>query len=124
MGATHELVEWFSTPILGPKNGMLETEGVYQFDTQHDMFDNFIGAIVAVTIYALAHRRTRRRSNPGSTKGVCHEDAHPQQPVPRAADGVTAHQRQGHGRRQQQDALADARDAGAEGGVGKAEQQP
>lgn len=60
MGAIHELVEWFSTLILGPKNGMLKTEGVYQFDTQRDMFDNLLGAIVAVTLYALAHRRASR----------------------------------------------------------------
>jgi uncharacterized membrane protein YjdF len=63
MGAIHELVEWFSTLILGPKNGMLKTEGVYQFDTQRDMFDNLIGAIVAVTIYAFVHRRVRRAAD-------------------------------------------------------------
>src|SRR3954463_1592341 len=60
MGAIHELVEWFSTLILGPKNGMLKTEGVYEFDTQRDMFDNLVGAIVAVTLYALLHRRASR----------------------------------------------------------------
>src|SRR5688572_14339392 len=39
MGAVHELVEWASTLALGPTHGMLKTQGVYQFDTQRDMFN-------------------------------------------------------------------------------------
>ena len=60
-GAVHELVEWFSTLLLGPERGMLKTpaQGIYIFDTQRDMFDNFVGAILAVAIYA-AHQRWRR----------------------------------------------------------------
>jgi len=61
-GAVHELVEWFSTLLLGPKNGMLKTEGVYEFDTQRDMFDNLMGAIVAVTLYAWSRRARRVRA--------------------------------------------------------------
>ena len=61
MGAVHELVEWGSTLALGSKHGMLKTEGVYQFDTQRDMFDNLMGAIVAVTVYVLV-RRSRARA--------------------------------------------------------------
>jgi uncharacterized membrane protein YjdF len=67
MGAIHELVEWFSTLILGPKNGMLKTEGVYEFDTQRDMFDNFMGAIVAVSLYAWS-RRARKAPAPQTTR--------------------------------------------------------
>ena len=59
MGAVHELVEWASTLAMGPKHGMLKTEGVYQFDTQRDMFNNLVGATLAVTLYAWT-RRTRR----------------------------------------------------------------
>ena len=59
MGAVHEIVEWFSTLALGTTHGMLKTEGVYQFDTQRDMFDNLLGAIVAVALYAWS-RRARR----------------------------------------------------------------
>jgi uncharacterized membrane protein YjdF len=69
MGAIHELVEWFSTLILGPKHGMLKTEGVYEFDTQRDMFDNLLGAIVAVALYAVAHRRARRAAADGVRSG-------------------------------------------------------
>jgi uncharacterized membrane protein YjdF len=60
-GAIHEEVEWFSTLLLGPERGMLKTpaQGVYIFDTQRDMFNNLIGAIVAVTLYAVV-RRLRR----------------------------------------------------------------
>src|SRR5438045_3488521 len=46
----------FSFLFLVPKNGMLKTEGVYEFDTQRDMFDNFMGAIVAVSLYAWSRR--------------------------------------------------------------------
>lgn len=60
-GAIHEEVEWFSTLLLGPEKGMLKTpaQGVYIFDTQRDMFNNLIGAILAVTIYALYLRSGR-----------------------------------------------------------------
>jgi uncharacterized membrane protein YjdF len=56
MGAIHELVEWASTLALGPEHGMLKTQGVYQFDTQRDMFDNLLGATVAVVLYAWSRR--------------------------------------------------------------------
>ena len=57
-GAIHEEIEWFSTLLLGPERGMLKTpaQGVYIFDTQRDMFNNWIGSILAVTIYALCQR--------------------------------------------------------------------
>ena len=60
-GAIHEEIEWFSTLLLGPERGMLKTpaQGVYIFDTQRDMFNNLIGAIVAVALYAVV-RRLRR----------------------------------------------------------------
>ena len=56
MGAVHEIIEWFSTLLLGSTHGMLKTEGVYAFDTQRDMFDNLLGATLAVTLYALSRR--------------------------------------------------------------------
>lgn len=58
MGAIHEVVEWFSTLALGSKHGMLKTEGVYPFDTQRDMFDNLLGAMLAVTLYVVVRRRS------------------------------------------------------------------
>jgi uncharacterized membrane protein YjdF len=83
MGAIHELVEWFSTLILGPKNGMLKTEGVYQFDTQRDMFDNLVGAIVAVTLYAFVYRRATlagRKALPKEENGDWRAAAPPAEP--------------------------------------------
>ena len=56
MGGVHEIVEWFSTLLLGSRHGMLKTEGVYAFDTQRDMFDNLLGASLAVALYALSRR--------------------------------------------------------------------
>ena len=57
-GAVHEEVEWFSTLLLGPERGMLKTpeQGVYLFDTQRDMFNNLVGATLAVIVYALYQR--------------------------------------------------------------------
>jgi uncharacterized membrane protein YjdF len=80
MGAIHELVEWFSTLALGPEKGMLKTTGVYQFDTQRDMFDNLMGAIVAVALYAWS-RRARGAAAPTE------RDARADAP---AADAATA----------------------------------
>ena len=69
-GAVHEEVEWFSTLLLGPERGMLKTEaqGVYVFDTQRDMFNNLIGAILAVTLYALYQRSRRAKPAEESTR--------------------------------------------------------
>jgi len=66
-GAIHEEVEWFSTLLLGPERGMLKTpaQGVYIFDTQRDMFNNLIGAIVAVTLYAVVRRLRQPAAGPG-----------------------------------------------------------
>jgi uncharacterized membrane protein YjdF len=57
MGATHELIEWASTLVLGGERGMLKTHGVYQFDTQRDMFSNLVGAILTEVLYTLVGRR-------------------------------------------------------------------
>jgi len=64
--------------LLGPKNGMLKTEGVYEFDTQRDMFDNLMGAIVAVTLYAWS-RRARRSGREADAPGPDRAEA-PQNP--------------------------------------------
>ena len=71
-GAVHEEVEWFSTLLLGPERGMLKTpaQGVYLFDTQRDMFNNLIGAMLAVTLYALHQRFRRARPVEASTRAL------------------------------------------------------
>jgi uncharacterized membrane protein YjdF len=88
MGAIHEIVEWFSTLILGTKHGMLKTEGVYQFDTQRDMFDNLLGAIVAVTAYAIA-RRTRAGTARPATVGAASPDGGGIPRLPREAPAAS-----------------------------------
>lgn len=65
MGAVHEIVEWVSTLLLGSTHGMLKTEGVYQFDTQRDMFNNLLGAALAVACYQIA-RRARQPQDAGN----------------------------------------------------------
>ncbi|HZN69597.1 MAG TPA: DUF2238 domain-containing protein [Tepidisphaeraceae bacterium] len=62
MGAIHEMVEWASTLKLGEEYGMLKTKGVYQFDTQRDMFSNLVGATLAEALYAVVGRRRRLRA--------------------------------------------------------------
>src|SRR5256885_7736315 len=69
VGALHELMEWWSTLLLGPEKGMLKMpgeNGVYVFDTQRDMFNNLVGSIVAVVIY-VASQRLRRADGIQST---------------------------------------------------------
>ena len=63
MGAIHEMVEWGSTLLLGSEKGMLKTHGVYQFDTQRDMFSNLVGAALAEVLYAFVGRRRRRETS-------------------------------------------------------------
>ena len=72
MGAIHEIVEWFSTLVLGTRHGMLKTEGVYQFDTQRDMFDNLLGAALAVTLYVITRRVRANRAASGYEGTVTH----------------------------------------------------
>ena len=63
-GGVHEIVEWFSTLVLGDKHGMLKRQGVYEFDTQRDLLDNLLGAALAVACYALAGRRKAGDAEP------------------------------------------------------------
>jgi uncharacterized membrane protein YjdF len=48
LGAIHELFEYATWLIGGPKYSMLKPETSYFFDTSRDLLDNFLGALVAL----------------------------------------------------------------------------
>lgn len=56
IGGIHEMFECFTTILLGPERGMLKLHTDQPFDTQKDLMNNTLGAIVAVLI-SLWHRR-------------------------------------------------------------------
>jgi uncharacterized membrane protein YjdF len=56
IGGLHELFECFTTILLGPERGMLKLHPDEPFDTQKDLVNNLLGALVAV-ILSLSHRR-------------------------------------------------------------------
>jgi len=61
IGALHELMEWASTMALGSK-GMLKLNDPDVFDTQKDLGNNFLGSLVALSIYTFivpAFKRNR-----------------------------------------------------------------
>ena len=49
-GAVHELIECFSTLLLGPERGMLKFRADQPFDTQKDLLNNLLGAITALLV--------------------------------------------------------------------------
>ena len=57
-GAIHELIEWASTLALGPGRGMLKFRADDPFDTQEDLFNNLLGSILALTLYALPRKKS------------------------------------------------------------------
>lgn len=50
IGGIHEMFECFTTILLGPERGMLKLHPDQPFDTQKDLMNNFLGAIIAVVI--------------------------------------------------------------------------
>lgn len=48
VGAIHEMFECFTTILLGPERGMLKLHPGQPFDTQKDLLNNLLGAVVAV----------------------------------------------------------------------------
>lgn len=68
-GAIHELVEYASYLLLGEQKGMLKPSTSYFFDTQRDLLDNFLGALVAlagVGLYYLVAGRNEYEPPPSS----------------------------------------------------------
>jgi len=56
VGAIHEIMEYMTYLLLGEEKGMLKPHTSYFFDTQRDLTNNLLGAIVALTIAALVSR--------------------------------------------------------------------
>lgn len=61
LGGIHELFECFTTILLGPEKGMLKMRPDEPFDTQKDLMNNLLGALVAVTWEFLYGVRNRRK---------------------------------------------------------------
>jgi hypothetical protein len=61
LGGIHELFECFTTILLGPEKGMLKMRPDEPFDTQKDLMNNLLGAVVAVTWEFLCRARSRRK---------------------------------------------------------------
>ena len=59
MGAVHELIECFTTLLMGPERGMLKLRPDQPFDTQKDLLNNLLGAIAAL-IVGVVHRSEQR----------------------------------------------------------------
>jgi len=56
IGGLHEMFECFTTILLGPERGMLKLHADQPFDTQKDLMNNTLGAIVAVLL-SVRYRR-------------------------------------------------------------------
>jgi uncharacterized membrane protein YjdF len=56
IGALHEIMEYMSYLLLGEEKGMLKPSTSYFFDTQRDLTNNLLGAIVALIIAYVASR--------------------------------------------------------------------
>jgi len=61
LGGIHELFECFTTILLGPEKGMLKMRPDEPFDTQKDLMNNTLGALVAVFWEFFHHSRVDRK---------------------------------------------------------------
>ena len=68
IGGIHEMFECFTTILLGPERGMLKLHPDQPFDTQKDLMNNFLGAIVAVLISVWHRRRSVKTAEACSTE--------------------------------------------------------
>ena len=57
IGGLHEIFECFTTILLGPEKGMLKMRPGQPFDTQKDLLNNFLGAVLAIVL-SLRRRET------------------------------------------------------------------
>ena len=65
LGGIHELIEYGSTLVLGPEKGMLKLNSPdAKTDTQKDLLNNTLGALLALAIYTTY--RVMRKSEPTS----------------------------------------------------------
>ena len=62
IGAVHELVECGTTILLGKEKGMLKLDPNDPYDTQKDLLNNLLGALLAVAVSGMAARFRRQRA--------------------------------------------------------------
>jgi uncharacterized membrane protein YjdF len=62
IGAVHELIECGSTILLGKEKGMLKLDPNDPYDTQKDLMNNLLGALLAVAISNITARIRRKRT--------------------------------------------------------------
>lgn len=62
LSAIHELIEFASTLMLGPEKGMLKINDADKFDTQKDLLNNLVGALLALALYSLGSRKAEHTS--------------------------------------------------------------
>jgi uncharacterized membrane protein YjdF len=63
IGGLHEMFECFTTILLGSERGMLKLHPDQPFDTQKDLMNNFLGAVLAVLISARRRGRNVREDS-------------------------------------------------------------
>lgn len=62
MGAVHELVECGTTIVLGKEKGMLKLDPNDPYDTQKDLMNNLLGALLATAISSVQTKRSAARA--------------------------------------------------------------
>lgn len=69
IGGFHELIEYASTLILGPEKGMLKANDPDKFDTHKDLLNNFLGALLAMTVYSFSRRSGKASAPAPNSRG-------------------------------------------------------
>ena len=69
IGGIHEMFECFTTILLGPERGMLKLHPDQPFDTQKDLMNNYLGAIIAVVTSIIHRRRSVSAVEPAPAEG-------------------------------------------------------
>lgn len=67
IGGIHELIEYGSTLALGPEKGMLKLNAPdAKTDTQNDLLNNLMGALLALALYSIFRRSRASATEPDS----------------------------------------------------------
>lgn len=60
IGAVHEFIECGTTILLGKEKGMLKLDPNDPYDTQKDLLNNFLGALLAMAVSSLSTKKQNR----------------------------------------------------------------
>jgi uncharacterized membrane protein YjdF len=72
IGAVHELIECGTTILLGKEKGMLKLDPNDPYDTQKDLLNNLLGALLAAAISNITARIRRKRTAARSEEEAGH----------------------------------------------------